>query len=109
MAEPYDPKHPTRPVPIGRIVDCMTYAIRTKPLGYWSYMARFGDNDAYKVDPWRWIDIPEALQDAADLIGDLARLAALMPGGEQRLREVIREKIAQLEAAQAQTTSGAAA
>ncbi|GJE00575.1 hypothetical protein [Methylobacterium isbiliense] len=107
MATAYDPKHPSRPVPIGRIVECTTYAIKSKPLGYWSYLARFGDNDAFKVDPWRWVDIPEAMEDGLELLADLARLAALMPGGERRVREVIHEKIAQLEAAQA--TSGAAA
>jgi hypothetical protein len=102
MAEPYNPKHPTRPVPLARIVECATYAIRTKPLGYWSYLARFADNDAFKVDPWRWIDIPEAMQDGLDLLADLARLAELLPGGEREVRRMIYGRLEELEAAAAE-------
>lgn len=99
MAEPYNPKHPSRPVPLSRIVECTTFAIRTKPLGYWSYMARFGDNATFKLeDPFKWADIPEAMLDGLDLLADLARLAELLPGGEREVRRMIYGRLEELEA-----------
>ncbi|ACL58474.1 hypothetical protein [Methylobacterium nodulans] len=100
MAEPYNPKHPTRPVPLARMAECMAFAILRHPLGYWSYLGRFADNPTFKLpDHWAWIDIPDALEDAAHLVADLAKLAAFLPGGEREVRRMIHGRIEELEAA----------
>lgn len=102
----YDPKHPTRPVPIPRQAACLALAAERHGFGYFSYLARFGDNAAFATagfpDVWAWFDLPEALVDAAETLALVAELARLRGDDQLRrdLRAAIERETARAEAAQ---------
>ena len=91
----YDPKHPTRPVPIARQVECLTLAATDHGFGFWSYLARYGDNAAFMTkgwpDAWAWFDLDIALTDAAETLALVGQLAEVK--GDRAVRDLLLREI----------------
>ncbi len=93
----YNPKRPTYPIPLERQAACLRFAAVEHSMGYWSYLARFSDNAAFKLpDAWAWFDIPEALIAASETMALIAELARLR--GDQAVKDSINAAIARVRA-----------
>ena len=104
----YDPKRPTRPVPIARQAACLNVAAAAHGQSYWSYLCRHSDNASFMTkgwpDAWAWFDLPEGLLDAAETLALVAELAKLR--GDEQLRRDLRAAI-EWEAAKLAKPAGA--
>ena len=87
----YDPKHPTRPVPLKRQAEVLAIAA-ARWWSFFHYTARTKEELAYKL-----FDGDAALADGRDtlaLVAELSRAA----GGDDEARKLIRLLIAELQA-----------
>lgn len=67
MAEAY--YAPRKAATLKRQAECLAFAAQEHGFGFWSYVARYNDITAYPMKGWpdaqKWLDLPEALDDAA--------------------------------------------